>query len=188
MGYGDPRLDTFEPPQELSGLTFHETCLAVGVAVVAIPAAVVVGPVVRLAVAVAALPLLAVGALAGLGQVSRRAALSFLVAGIALLLLVAVAGPQDPSQAEPPGSPGGGSQASDPTAVTFAGGGVSCSPSSGSSSLSPLDARGAPPDRDRRGRERTIDPSRPERDAAASTAPAATAGEPTGATDATLRC
>ena len=98
--------------------------LAVGVVVAAIPAAVVVGPIVRVAVAVAALPLLAVGALAGLGQVSRRAVLSFLVGGIVLLLVIAFAGPEDPSRAEPPESPGRGSELTDPTVVTFAGGGV----------------------------------------------------------------
>jgi hypothetical protein len=139
--------------------------LAVGIVVAAIPAAVVVGPIVRVAFAVAALPLLAVGALAGLGQVSRRAVLSFLVGGIALLLIIAIAGPQDPTRSETPEGPGSGSEASDTTVVTFAGGGVLVLLTVVGivvlarlwmrEALRPLESDVA--------EERTIDPGRPER-------------------------
>jgi hypothetical protein len=98
--------------------------LAVGIVMTALPAAIVVGPAVRIAFAVATLPLLVVGALAGLGQVSRRALLTFLSLGIGLLVVVALAGPDRPVQEDPSGSTSGGSEENDPTAITFAGGGV----------------------------------------------------------------
>jgi Domain of unknown function (DUF4129) len=139
--------------------------LAVGIVVAALPAAVVVGPVVRVVFAVTALPLLAVGALAGLGQVSRRAVLSFLVGGIALLLIVAIAGPQDPSRSDTPEGPGSGSEATDTTVVTFAGGGVLVLLTVvGIVVLARLWMREAlrPVESDV-AEERTIDPGRPER-------------------------
>jgi hypothetical protein len=98
--------------------------LALGVVVAALPAAFLVGPFVRVAVALAFVPLLLVGVIAGLTQVSLRAVLGLLFAGILLLVLVAVAGPaKDQSQESPSGS-GVESSEGDPTVVTFATGGV----------------------------------------------------------------
>lgn len=85
--------------------------LVVGAGALAIPASDVVGPLVRLAVGLLVVPLLLVGAIAGFGQVSRRAVISLLVVLVVLGLLVVVAGPAEappPDPAEGVGTGGGG--------------------------------------------------------------------------------
>jgi hypothetical protein len=98
--------------------------LAVGIVVAALPVAAVVGPVVRVVIAVVAVPLFAVGILAGLGQISRRAVLSLAVIFIVGLLVVAFAGPtQPPEEGESDGATGG-FEDRESEVVTLAGGGL----------------------------------------------------------------
>lgn len=99
--------------------------LALGVVLAALPAALVVGPVVRIVLAVTFLPIVAVGALAGLGQLSRRAVLSLLAIGVLLLIVLALAPPERDRPQEAPEGPGTGAEDStDSTVVALAGGGV----------------------------------------------------------------
>jgi hypothetical protein len=98
--------------------------LAIGVVAVVLPAASIVGPIVRVVVAAIVVPLFAVGVIAGLTQVSRRAILSLFVLGVVTLLIVALAGPVRPSD-EQEGQPGQGNiLESESQVVTFAAGGL----------------------------------------------------------------
>jgi hypothetical protein len=98
--------------------------LAIGVVAVVLPAASIVGPIVRVVVAAIVVPLFAVGVIAGLTQVSRRAILSLFVLGVVSLLVVALAGPVRPS-GEEEGQPGQGNiLESESQVVTFAAGGL----------------------------------------------------------------
>jgi hypothetical protein len=98
--------------------------LAVGVVAAVLPAATLVGPVVRVVVGAVVVPLFAVGVVAGLTQVSRRAVLAMLVLGVGMLLVVALAGPTRPGEdpGEPPGQ--GNVLESESQVVTFAAGGL----------------------------------------------------------------
>lgn len=100
------------------------TLLAVGVVVAALPAAVVVGPAVRVLIALFALPVIAVGTLAGLGQVRARTLIGLLVLAVVLVVLAALAGGPGQLAPEPtePGGIGGGDGES--TLVTISGGGL----------------------------------------------------------------
>jgi hypothetical protein len=98
--------------------------LAIGVVAVVLPVASFVGPVVRIVVGAIVVPLFAVGVIAGLTQVSRRALASVFVLGVVMLLVVALAGPARPTEGEgePPGP--GGILESESQVVTFAAGGL----------------------------------------------------------------
>jgi hypothetical protein len=98
--------------------------LAVGVVVAALPVASVVGPVVRVIIAIVAVPLFAVGILAGLGQISRRAVLSLAVVFIVGLLIVAFAGPSRPSEDGESDGATSGADDRESQVVTLAGGGL----------------------------------------------------------------
>lgn len=99
--------------------------LVVGAGALAIPVSDVVGPAVRVAVGLLVVPLLLIGAVAGFSQVSRRAIVSLLVLGVALLLIVTIVGPAEAPAPEPPGEigPGGGGTAGD-VLLTVGGGGL----------------------------------------------------------------
>ncbi len=99
--------------------------LVVGAGLLAIPVSGFVGPAVRIGVGILVVPLLLVGAVAGFGQVSRRAVISLLALGFVLMLLVALAGPASQPAPEPPGqvAPGGGGTAGD-LLITIGGGGL----------------------------------------------------------------
>ncbi len=98
--------------------------LALGVVVAALPGAELVAPAIRLGIAVIALPLLLVGAVAGLGNISRRAALGLLVLAIVGLLFAALAPPNHPTDSDEGGSGQGAAEEGDPQLVTFAGGAI----------------------------------------------------------------
>ena len=96
--------------------------LAVGVVVAVLPAAAIIAPAVRVAVAVLAIPLFVVGVVAGLGNMSRRAALGILVLGVGTLILVALAPPSRNTSPDDTTGGGGASEEGDPQLVTLAGG------------------------------------------------------------------
>jgi hypothetical protein len=99
--------------------------LALGVVLAALPAALVVGPLVRVVLAATFLPLLAIGMLAGLGQVSLRAVVSLAVVGVVLLVVIALAPPAgDRPSDDAQGSGGSTEEATDSTVVAVAGGGL----------------------------------------------------------------
>ena len=88
--------------------------LAIGIVIAALPAASVVGPVIRVASAVLFLPLLLVGGVAGMTQVSRRAVLGLLVV-CAVAMIVVVVAPDRPSSSSGEGGPPPGPPVAEPT-------------------------------------------------------------------------
>jgi hypothetical protein len=98
--------------------------LAVGVVVAVLPGATIVGPVVRIAVALAAVPLFAVGVLAGLGQISARAVAALVFLATVGLLIVALAPPPREPDAGPEDPASGGASDGGSEVVNVAGGGL----------------------------------------------------------------
>lgn len=98
--------------------------IGVGVVAASLPASVVVGPVVRLAIALLVVPFFFIGTLAGLTQIRLRSVVSMLVLAGVFLVIVAIAGSPSGQRTGtgPPGVSGVG--ASDSPFVPLAGGGL----------------------------------------------------------------